>query len=72
MQGDKWIVKEDVILNNTLLFKKGDVLIEKKGYNFETERREECGNYNELHNHLGFVCDVGSKFAEMNLEKINK
>lgn len=71
MEDDKWRVKHDCNVKGISL-KAGDILIEKKGYNFETECREECENYNELHNHLGFVCDVGSKFAEMNLEKINK
>lgn len=70
MVGDKWIVKHDSNVEKVFL-KTGDILIEKMGYNFDTECREECGDYNELHNDLGFVCDVGSAFAKENLEKMN-
>lgn len=68
MEGNKWKVKRDCHTYNIYL-KSGDILTEKKGYNFDTECREECGDYNEMHNDFGFVCDVGSIFAKMNLEK---
>ncbi len=68
MEGDKWIVKEDCEVGKTVL-KAGDILTEKKAYNFETECREEHGDDNELYNDLGFVCDVGSSFTKENLEK---
>ena len=67
MEGDKWKVKQDCNTQNIYL-KAGNILIEKRGYNFDTECREECGDYNELHNDSGFVCDVGSKFAKDNLK----
>ncbi len=71
MEGDKWRVKQDCKVERTVL-KSEDILTEKKAYNFETECREEHGDYNELYNDLGFVCDVGSPFAKANLEKIDK
>ena len=46
------------------------ILTEKEAYNFETECREDGGEYNELiHNIYGFVCEVGSNFTKKFLEK---
>ena len=68
MEGDKWKVKQDCNTKNTHL-KTGDVLTEKKGYNFHAECREERGDYNELHNDSGFVCDVGEHFCKEKFRK---
>ena len=71
MIGDKYIVKQDCFdgIHNLT---GGEILIEKEAYNFEKECREDGGKYNELtHNIYGFVCEVGSKFASDNLEKID-
>ena len=69
MIGDKYRVKEDCVCWNEQ-FKKDDILIEKEAYNFETETYEDGGEYNELHNEKGYVCDVGSPWAKENLERI--
>lgn len=53
------------------LIKKGEILTESMGFNFETECREEAGDDNELtHDKYGFVCDVGSYLVKHCTEKI--
>ena len=69
MIGDKYIVKQNCF-DGIHKLTKGEILIEKETYNFETECREDGGEYNELtHNTYGFVCEVGSNFAKKFLEK---
>ena len=70
MIGDKYRVKQDCQTGRFRL-KQGDVLIENGAYNFETEEYEDGGEYNDLYNDKNeFICEVGSKFASDNLEKI--
>lgn len=68
MIGSKYIVKKDYKVHN-LELKQGDVLTEIEAYNFETETYEDGGTDNSIVNDNNeFICDVGSKFAEENLE----
>ena len=47
MIGDKYIVKQDCF-DGIHKLTKGEILTEKEAYNFETECREDGGEYNEL------------------------
>lgn len=70
MIGDKYKVKQDCQTGRFRL-KQGDVLTENGAYNFETEEYEDGGEYNDLFNDKNeFICEVGSKFASDNLEKM--
>ena len=72
MIGDKYLVKQD-FFDGMHHFKTGEILTEKEAYNFETECREDGGEYNELtHDTYGFVCEAGSNLAKKYLEKCNK
>ena len=69
MIGDKYIVKKDRFDGVHQLFK-GEVLTEREAYNYNTECREDGGEYNELtHDKYGYICEVGSEFAKKYLEK---
>ena len=70
MIGDKYKVKVDCS-NGQYNLKRGDILTETDGYNYETENRENAGEFNDIvHDIYGFICDAGSTFAKTNLEKI--
>ena len=70
MIGDKYRIKKDCSVGN-LILKKGTILTENKSYNFETEEYEDGKEFNNLFDDKSnFVCEVGSKFASDNLEKI--
>lgn len=70
MIGDKYRVKTDCS-NGIHDLKIGEILIEIDAYNFETQCREDGGEYNDIvHAQYGYICDVGSKFAKENLEQI--
>ena len=60
MIGDKYIVKEDCVVNSMQL-KKGDILIEKAAYNYVKGCREDSGMLNEIvHERYGCICEVCS------------
>lgn len=70
MIGDKYKVKVNCS-NGIHKLKAGEILTEIDAYNFETQCREDGGEYNELvHDKYGYICDAGSKFTKENLEKI--
>lgn len=72
MIGDKYSVLKDTYFGFQKI-KKGDILIEKAAYNFETECREDGKEYNELvHEKYGFICEVGSKWASENTELVEE
>lgn len=69
MIGDKYRAKCDCQISRFKL-KQGDILIETGAYNIETEKYEDCGEYNDLrNNNYDRICDVGSQFSKDNLEK---
>ena len=60
MIGDKYVVKEDFVINSVQL-KKGDILIEKAAYNYVKGCREDSGILNEIvHEKYGHICEVCS------------
>lgn len=69
MIGDKYRVKINCS-NGVHNLKVGEILTEIDAYNFETQCREDGGEYNDIvHDTYGYICDVGSEFAKENLEK---
>ena len=69
MIGDKYTVKKACFDGVHQLFK-GEVLTETEAYNYNTECREDDGEYNELtHDVYGFICEVGSDFTKKYMEK---
>ena len=70
MIGDKYRVKVDCS-NEMYNLKTGEILTEIDAYNFKTGCREDSGGCNEIvHDTYGFICEVGSKFTEENLERV--
>lgn len=60
MIGDKYIVREDCIVDSMQL-KKGDILIERGAYNYHKQCREDDGLLNKIiHEKYGHICEVCS------------
>lgn len=77
MIGDKYRVKENCVCERIQL-KKGEFLTEKEAYNFDIEEYEDASKfgddeagYNEIrHDEYGYICDVGSRWAKENLDRV--